>query len=56
MLDINVAGTFLVAQAVANELIKTNDSGSLVLVASMSGYVTNKVSNVEFIPKRNPVA
>lgn len=41
-LDINVTGTFLVAQATANELLKTNNSGSMVLVASMSGYVSNK--------------
>ncbi|KAJ5246847.1 short-chain dehydrogenase [Penicillium chermesinum] len=42
MLDINVAGTFLVARAFARELIRANNSGSVVLVASMSGYVTNK--------------
>ncbi|GAD98577.1 short-chain dehydrogenase [Paecilomyces variotii No. 5] len=42
VLDINVTGTFLVAQAIAKEMIKTNSSGSMVLVASMSGYVSNK--------------
>lgn len=43
MYDINVVGTFLVAQAVAKELLKTQLSGSMVFVASMSGYVSNKV-------------
>lgn len=42
LLDINVAGTFTVAQAVAKELKKTEMTGSLVLIASMSGYVSNK--------------
>lgn len=43
MLDINVTGTFLVAQATAREMVKTRSTGSMVLVASMSGYVSNKV-------------
>lgn len=43
VLDTNVTGTFLIAQATANEMVKTNSTGSMVLVASMSGYVSNKV-------------
>ncbi|KAJ5640571.1 short-chain dehydrogenase [Penicillium herquei] len=42
VLDINVTGTFLIAQTTANELLKANTTGSMVLVASMSGYVSNK--------------
>ncbi|KAJ5706981.1 short-chain dehydrogenase [Penicillium malachiteum] len=42
VLDINVTGTFLIAQATANELLKANTTGSMLLVASMSGYVSNK--------------
>ncbi|OQE31989.1 hypothetical protein PENSTE_c001G08661 [Penicillium steckii] len=42
VLDINVTGTFLTAQATARELIRTNTSGSMVLVASMSGYGVNR--------------
>lgn len=50
MMDINVTGSFSVAQATAREFIRTNTSGSIVLVASMSGYGTNKVSSSpEFI-------
>lgn len=43
LLDVNVTGTFLVAQAVARQMVEANVSGSIVLVASMSGYVSNKV-------------
>ncbi|PYI03704.1 oxidoreductase [Aspergillus sclerotiicarbonarius CBS 121057] len=42
VLDINVTGTFLIAQATAREMMKTNTTGSMVFVASMSGYVSNK--------------
>jgi NAD(P)-dependent dehydrogenase (short-subunit alcohol dehydrogenase family) len=44
LLDINVTGTFRVAQRVAKETIKANVTASMVLVASMSGYVSNKAS------------
>ncbi|KAJ4205869.1 hypothetical protein NW759_014502 [Fusarium solani] len=42
LFDINVTGTFAVAHQMAKEAIKSNLSMSLVFVASMSGYVTNK--------------
>ncbi|KAE8349944.1 hypothetical protein BDV28DRAFT_163277 [Aspergillus coremiiformis] len=42
MLDVNVSGAFLAAQAAAREMRKSDVSGSIVLVASMSGYVSNK--------------
>lgn len=45
VLDINVTGTFLIAQATAREMSRTNTTGSMVLVASMSGYCSNKVDN-----------
>lgn len=44
LLEINVTGTFAVAQAVALEMKKADVNGSMVLVASMSGTVVNKVS------------
>lgn len=43
LLEVNVTGTFLVAQAVAREVSKGGATASMVLVASMSGYVSNKV-------------
>ena len=44
MFDINATGTFVVAQLVAQEVKKTGLSASMVFVASMSGYVSNRVS------------
>lgn len=49
VLDINVTGTFLVAQATAREMVNTNSTGSMVLVASMSGYVSNKVRRLRMV-------
>nr|L7WRR9.1 RecName: Full=Short chain dehydrogenases/reductase notP'; AltName: Full=Notoamide biosynthesis cluster protein P' [Aspergillus versicolor]AGC83587.1 short chain dehydrogenase [Aspergillus versicolor] len=42
VLDINVTGTFLVAKATARAMISANTTGSMVFVASMSGYGANK--------------
>ncbi|KAG9250478.1 oxidoreductase [Emericellopsis atlantica] len=42
LLDINVTGTFTAAQLVVKEVIKAGLSASMVFVASMSGYVSNK--------------
>ncbi|KAK9770837.1 putative D-arabinitol 2-dehydrogenase [Seiridium cardinale] len=44
LLDINVTGTFLVAQAVAREVLKSGATASMVLVASMSGYILTSVA------------
>lgn len=44
LLDVNVAGTFACVQAVAKMLQRRQDlSASCVLIASMSGHVSNKV-------------
>lgn len=43
VMEINVLGTFAIAKAVAMEMKKNNVDGSMVLVASMSGTVVNKV-------------
>ena len=43
ILDINLVGTFVCAQAVARELIKGGFTGSMVFVASMSAHGSNKV-------------
>ncbi|KAI0005729.1 short-chain dehydrogenase [Xylariaceae sp. FL0662B] len=42
LMEINVTGTFATAKAVALEMKKANVSGSIVLVASMSGTAVNK--------------
>jgi NAD(P)-dependent dehydrogenase (short-subunit alcohol dehydrogenase family) len=42
MLGVNVTGVFMTAQAVARQMIKRQQRGSLVLIASMSGTVANR--------------
>jgi NAD(P)-dependent dehydrogenase (short-subunit alcohol dehydrogenase family) len=45
ILDVNTTGTFLTARAVAKEMHATRVTGSIVLIASMSGHVSNKGIN-----------
>lgn len=42
MLSVNVTGAFMTAQAVAREMVKRKQKGSLVMIASMSGTVANR--------------
>ena len=42
MLNVNVTGVFMTAQAVARQMIKLGTGGSIALIASMSGTVANK--------------
>jgi NAD(P)-dependent dehydrogenase (short-subunit alcohol dehydrogenase family) len=44
MMSINVTGVFMTAQAVARQMVRFGDGGSVVLIASMSGTVANRVS------------
>ena len=41
LLDINITGTFLVAQACGRHMIKAGTGGSIVFIASMSGTIVN---------------
>ncbi|CAD0100615.1 unnamed protein product [Aureobasidium mustum] len=41
LLDINITGTFLVAQAVGQQMIKLQTGGSMINIASMSGTIVN---------------
>ena len=41
LIDINITGTFLVAQAVGQQMIKAKTGGSIINIASMSGTVVN---------------
>jgi NADP-dependent 3-hydroxy acid dehydrogenase YdfG len=43
MFEINVTGVFMTAQAVAKQMIRFGNGGSIVLIASMSGTIANKV-------------
>lgn len=43
IMNINVSGTFVCAQAAARIFQKQNVPGSIILIASMSGHGSNKV-------------
>ncbi|ORY05824.1 hypothetical protein BCR34DRAFT_519319 [Clohesyomyces aquaticus] len=45
ILDVNITGTFLITQAVAKEMHRAKVTGSIVIVASMSGWNSNKGIN-----------
>ncbi|EFQ31954.1 short chain dehydrogenase [Colletotrichum graminicola] len=42
MMGVNVTGAFMTAQAVARQMVRLNTTGSIVLIASMSGTVANR--------------
>jgi NAD(P)-dependent dehydrogenase (short-subunit alcohol dehydrogenase family) len=41
LIDINLTGTFVCAQAVGNAMIKQGTGGSMIFIASMSGHIVN---------------
>ena len=41
LIDINVTGAFLIAQACGRQMIKQASGGSIILIASMSGSIVN---------------
>lgn len=41
LIDVNLTGTFLITQAIGKTMIKDKKTGSIILVASMSGSVVN---------------
>lgn len=43
MFEVNVTGTFMTAQAVAKQMIRFGNGGSMAFVGSMSGTVANRV-------------
>ena len=43
MFEVNVTGVFMTAQAVAKQMIRFGNGGSIALIASMSGTVANRV-------------
>jgi NADP-dependent 3-hydroxy acid dehydrogenase YdfG len=43
MFEINITGVFMTAQACAKQMIRFERGGSIVLIASMSGTVANRV-------------
>ena len=49
LLEVNVTGVFMTAQAVARQMVRFGNGGSIVLVASMSGTVVNRVGCFLFL-------
>ena len=52
MFEVNITGVFMTAQAAAKQMIRFGNGGSIVMIASMSGTVANRVS---FPPSRIPI-
>lgn len=46
MFEVNVTGVMMTAQAVAKQMIRFGNGGSIALIASMSGTVANRVSSL----------
>lgn len=44
MFEVNVTGVFMTAKAVAKQMIRFGNGGSIVMIASMSGTVANRVN------------
>jgi len=44
MFEVNITGVFMTAQAAAKQMIRFGNGGSIVMIASMSGTVANRVS------------
>jgi NAD(P)-dependent dehydrogenase (short-subunit alcohol dehydrogenase family) len=45
MMSVNVTGCFMTAQAAAKQMIRFGNGGSIVMIASMSGTVANRVTS-----------
>ena len=43
MFEVNITGVFMTAQAVAKQMIKFGNGGSIVMIASMSAHIANRV-------------
>lgn len=50
MFEVNVTGVFMTAQAVAKQMIRFGNGGSIALIASMSGTVANRVRSSLSLP------
>lgn len=46
MLEVNVTGVFMTAQAVAKQMIRFGNGGSIAMIASMSGTIANRVRSL----------
>lgn len=46
MFEVNVTGVFMTAQAVAKQMIRFGNGGSIAMIASMSGTIVNRVRSL----------
>jgi NAD(P)-dependent dehydrogenase (short-subunit alcohol dehydrogenase family) len=46
MFEVNITGVFMCAQAVAKQMIRFGKGGSIVMIASMSGSIANRVGRL----------
>jgi NAD(P)-dependent dehydrogenase (short-subunit alcohol dehydrogenase family) len=46
MMSINVTGCFMTAQAAAKQMVRFGNGGSIVMIASMSGTIANRVCSL----------
>lgn len=51
-MDINVNGVLFTAQAAGQQMERFGNGGSIILVASMSGSITNKVCRSDSLLRR----
>lgn len=49
MFEVNITGVMMTAQAAAKQMIKFGNGGSIVLIASMSGSIANRVRRLEHL-------
>ncbi len=49
MFEINITGVFMTAQAVAKQMIKFGNGGSIAMIASMSATVANRVGLLKWL-------
>jgi NAD(P)-dependent dehydrogenase (short-subunit alcohol dehydrogenase family) len=47
MFEVNMTGVFMTAQAAAKQMIRFGQGGSIVMIASMSGSIANRVCSVK---------
>jgi NAD(P)-dependent dehydrogenase (short-subunit alcohol dehydrogenase family) len=48
---VNTNGVLFTAQAAGQQMLRFGNTGSIILIASMSGSITNKVSDVTVISR-----
>jgi NAD(P)-dependent dehydrogenase (short-subunit alcohol dehydrogenase family) len=49
MFEVNMTGVFMTAQAAAKQMIRFGQGGSIVMIASMSGSIANRVCSFNLL-------